>query len=278
MPMPRSLHAARAAFAVLLACLLPCAPASAWGGTGHRLVAALADDELTPTARGEVAKLLAGEPEPTLAGVANWADDLRDADPERGRRTARWHFVNLGEHGCRAVPAACADGACVNAAIVAQAALLADRSRGVAERREALKFVVHFIGDIHQPLHAAFARDRGGNDVQVSIPQRDGSARGSNLHRLWDSDLLRDTGLDEAAHLARLRALPLVIPRDTPVLPPRADAWAEASCAIALRDGLYPPRAKLDPGYAARWMPTVDQQLRIAGSRLAAVLNAALSP
>jgi nuclease S1 len=279
---PRARGAALACAALLLG--LAAGPALAWGKLGHRLVGALAADELTPTARAEVARLLAGEPEPTLAGISTWADDLRANDPDLGRRSARWHYVNIGEAGCRYQAAdACPDGDCVVEAIRAQAAILADRDRGDAARRQALKFVVHFVADVHQPLHAGFARDRGGNTIQVRVPEAfippwaEGNP-GSNLHAVWDGGLLHSAGLDEAAYLAHLRALPLALPVLRDPLPPPAGRWAEESCAIVLREGFLPARAELGTGYYATWRPLADERLRRAGSRLAAVLNAALAP
>lgn len=245
-------------------------PASAWGALGHRLVASLAWDDLDPRVRAEITELLRGEAEPSLAGVATWADELRANDPDLGKRSAKWHYVNLGEHDCAYDAAlACAGGDCVVEAIRRQAAILADRDRPRAERLQALKFVVHFVGDVHQPMHGGYARDKGGNDVQVSLTGGTTDGKGSNLHSLWDSGLLRTTGVDEAAYLTRLRALPLPVD-----LGGDAPAWAEASCRIAVQ--AYPARPKIGATYVARWLPVAEAQLRRGGSHLAGVLNEAL--
>ena len=103
--------------------------------------------------------------------------------------------------------------------------MLADRSRPDAERAQALKFLVHFVGDAHQPLHAGYARDRGGNTFQLQV-----DGRGTNLHALWDSGLL--AGIGERPLLKTLRHLP---PPQDGIEDPQA--WAEASCRIVLRDG-----------------------------------------
>ncbi|MDQ3618381.1 MAG: S1/P1 nuclease [Pseudomonadota bacterium] len=253
-------------FAALL--LATTGPAAAWGTLGHRLVAALAWDELDPQARAEITALLAGEAEPTLPGIANWADDLRANDPELGKRSARWHYVNIAEHGCAYdAVLACRGGDCVVAAIRAQTAILADRNQPKAARLQALKFVVHFVGDVHQPMHAGYGHDRGGNDVQLNVPDGSKDGSGSNLHALWDSGLLRTTGLDEAAYLQRLRALPLTAP-----LPCDAAAWAEASCHLVVQPGLYPPGAKIGDAYVQRWLPVAEMQLRRGGNQLARLL------
>ncbi len=261
------------AFASLaaLALLFHIPQALAWGGQGHRLVARLAETGLTAQARTEVAALLAGEPDSSLAGIASWADDLREHDADLGKRSAAWHYVNIAESGCRYERARdCPGGNCEVEALTVQTAILADRSLPAAQRLQALKFVVHLVGDAHQPLHAGYAKDKGGNTVQVNV-----DGKGSNLHSLWDSGLLRRTGLDEDALLARIGALPAPVSEQVS-LPPPAAAWAEASCRIALSPGLYPASAKIDPAYFDTWTPVAEQQLRLAGVHLAGVLNAAL--
>jgi hypothetical protein len=244
--------------------------AHAWGALGHRLVARLAESQLDPATRTEVERLLATEGLQSLADIANWADNLRELDPELGRRSSRWHYINLGELGCRYdADAACPGGNCVVEAISAQAAILGDRSRSDAERLQALKFVVHFVGDVHQPMHGGNARDRGGNGFQVSL-----HGKGSNLHALWDSGLLRSARLDEEDYLTRLQETagePQAAGEEaaTPV------QWAERSCAIAVE--AYPPKATIADAYLAQHRPVAERQVRIAGRRLAALLADALA-
>lgn len=265
------LFAASLVFAAALA-LAP-VPVHAWGPLGHRLVALLAWDDLTPATRRQIDALLQGEPDPTLAGIARWADDLRENDPDLGRKTARWHFVNIGEHDCAYEPARdCPGGNCVVEAIKAQAAILADTGRTQAERLQALKFVVHFVGDVHQPLHAGYGRDKGGNDMQLNW-----NGRGTNLHTLWDSRMLLSTKRSEADYLQHLRTLPRP-DMGTITLPPPSAAWAEQSCRVATQADFYPRRAKLEQRYVDQHLPIAERQLRAGGVALAAVLNQALDP
>ena len=218
----------------------------------------------------EVARLLRGEAEPTLAGVSNWADDLREHDPNLGKRSARWHYVDLAEDDCRYRPRAhCRDGDCVIEAIIRQRGLLADRRQPDAVRAQALKFLVHFVGDAHQPLHAGYARDRGGNTIQIQL-----DGKGTNLHRLWDGEVIASADMNERRYLRHLQRMPLPAQARIGIDDPAA--WAEASCQFVLRDGFYPAHAKIEPAYFSRWRPTADAQLRIAGHRLAALLNDAL--
>lgn len=247
--------------------LLPAGDAHAWGPLGHRLVGTLAAKQLHGDARREVARLLHGEPVPTLAGVANWADELRDHNPDLGKRTSRWHYVNLADDDCGYTPPVhCPNGDCVIAAIDTQRALLADRGQPDNVRAQALKFLVHFVGDIHQPLHAGYARDRGGNTFQLQI-----DGKGSNLHWLWDGGMLNASGLGEKRHLRLLQGLPHgdILDRDSA-------SWARASCRIVLREGFYPTGPQVSPAYHAQWRPVADTQLRLAADRLAAMLNETL--
>lgn len=266
----RAPHAARWLAALLALTFV--LPAQAWGPLGHRLVARLAEDGLGPQARAGVARLLRSEQAPDLAAIASWADELRARDPNLGRRSARWHYVNLGDHGCTYVAARdCAGGNCLVAALDAQVRILADASRSDAERLQALKFVVHLVGDAHQPLHAGNRHDRGGNTYQLQH-----AGRGTNLHALWDSGLLGTRRMGEAAWLKRLRATPP--PAVTPLPAAGAAAWAVESCRLIPRTGIYPSGHAVDQAYVDAHLPQVEHQLRLAGARLAAVLNAAFEP
>ncbi len=142
----------------LLANTMVVSDAYAWGAQGHRLVGRVAETGLSPTARAEVDRLLAGEPVPSLAAIAPWADELRANDPDLGKRSANWHYVNMAEDGCAYQAARhCPDGNCVVEALKQQSALLANHKLPDAARLQALKFVVHLVGDIHQPCTPATA-------------------------------------------------------------------------------------------------------------------------
>lgn len=255
--------------ALALALTLISTDALAWGAQGHRLVARVAESRLNPTARAEVARLLSAEPTPTLAGIAPWADELRSKDPGLGRRSAGWHYVNIGEDDCHyAVERHCPNGNCVVEALKVQTAILADRSRPDAERAQALKFVVHFVGDVHQPMHAGYGHDKGGNDFQVQY-----NGRGTNLHSLWDSGMLNTRKLDDDAYTARLNTLPKPTFSKRANINADAVRWAEASCRIAIAPGVYPTKRTLEPGYTDTYLPVAERELRLAGERLAVLLN-----
>lgn len=249
--------------------LLVVAPARAWGPDGHRIVGQLAEQALTPAARTQVQDLLAAEPEPTLAGVSNWADDIRK--DEAWRYTGPWHYLNVPDLGCDYQPPRdCPDGNCVIGAIAAQTRVLADRAQPRQKRVEALKFVVHFVGDVHQPLHAGLRADRGGNDFQIAY-----RGEGWNLHSTWDSLILREP-LQHDGGWQRMSARLARVKRDRAAAPTRGDdarEWAMESCALIDAQHLYPTRHTLRSDYLDQHRPLAEQRLRVAGARLAALLN-----
>jgi len=268
----------------LFLCLLPVRPALGWAELGHQLVGELAQASLAPMAQREVEYLLEGEPAPSLGGVAYWADTLRNSDPERFRATALWHYVSVGP-GCRYdADAVCANGDCIVGAIDAQLRALADRSLPREQRRDALKFLVHFVGDVHQPLHAGDRDDRGGNSFQLSLrttipPEayarehfRDG-IMGTNLHAVWDYYVLASAELSTAeySHALQSRPMPPVSPSMVP-----AD-WAKESCRLIEAAGLYPAGHIMNHDYLDSMRPLAEQRVQAAAHRLAQLLNTVFS-
>ena len=278
------------AFRMLILLLLGSLPFSvaAWSPLGHRLVGELAQPHLTAHAQSEVRKLLAGEPEPTLAGVANWADTLRDSDPDYFKRTSRWHYFNTPPAAnCQYQPARdCPNGDCVIGAIEQQRAVLADRKQPLAARRDALKFLVHFLGDVHQPMHNNNRDDRGGNQYQISMRtglQPEAYARdkyvdgvmGTNLHAVWDYYVLGETRRNTRTYATLLRAAPWPPPATALAEPA---AWSRESCLLVDAWGVYPQGHKLDRSYADAMRPLAERRILQAAYRLADVLNRALTP
>jgi hypothetical protein len=263
------IDARRVALALLLACLP--LHALAWGPTGHRIVGALAERELPATTRAALRPLLARSHARALADVATWADDLRDDRRHRSlwRATSKLHFVNFADATCRYdARRDCAGGRCAVAAIERYAALLGDRRRDVDERAQALRMLVHLVADVHQPLHAGYRRDAGGNRYQIQLDD----SRGTNLHALWDTPVLgdrRESWHARAADLARMAM---------PTADGGAADWAEESCGMTRDAGIYPSRHRVDAVYLERARPLAERRLRQAAARLAALLNHALAP
>lgn len=242
--------------------------AKAWSAKGHRLIAELAERQLSPKARANVQALLAADSFKHLSDIASWADELR-GDPTRaalGRATAPMHYVNHADAGCTyRAERDCPQGRCVVMAIERYSAILADRKSSSAERAEALRFVVHFVGDVHQPLHAGYRNDKGGNTYQVQI-----KGKGSNLHTIWDRDVLASRGLDWPQHADALAAAPRLAASGS------AKDWAEQSCRLSRDGGVYPAKRRIDDAYLKRELPVAERQVRLAAARLAALLNRSL--
>jgi hypothetical protein len=239
-------------------------PALAWGPEGHALVARIADAQLTAAARAQVAAILG--PGATMASVSSWPDQIRRERPQ----TAPWHYVDIPiDKPGLDMERDCPKGNCVIAAIASMRAKLRDAATPPAERREALMFVIHFVGDMHQPLHSSDNHDKGGNDVHIVFHGQPG-----NLHGLWDSGLLGRMGKEDelfprlsAASAGRRRKFAKGTVND----------WAEQAHKLAQQTtyGKLPHGSPVEitADYERRADAMIDLQIERAGARLAAVLN-----
>lgn len=265
------------------------APALAWGEYAHRMIGSIAHAELTPAARAEVRRILAKSaavdtpdcPLTTLEDASVWPDCVRGLG-DRFAFSAPWHYQNIDICQPFDIAAKCPDGNCVTAQIPRQLAIVADRKASPAARAQALAFVVHFVGDMHQPLHIGEKNDRGGNDVLAAFGYK--SPDRMNLHRIWDSDLAERALTEPPAVTPRLSAEKRRAHARHDVADWARESW-ELSRTIAypgLRD--FPDtcpakssvRAVVDAPYVAAATPVVKQQVERAGVRLAMLLNRAL--
>ncbi len=275
---------------IALCFLLTPLQALAWGKVGHEVVGDLAQRQLNAKAQAEVSRLLAAEADPTLAGISNWADALRSSDPDMFKKTGRWHYMNYPRGGdCEFVPARdCPDGNCLIAAVNKNFTILSDKTRSDDERKTALKFLVHFVGDIHQPFHAGYADDKGGNAFQINYQGKawkpfknsDSYAAANpnnwNIHSVWDSLIVESKGLDSTAYAAVLwkqSSLPFDATKrsDRPAVD-----WSMESCRIVRKDKTYPDIHVMKDDYLKKNRPVVELRLRQGGARLAAMINYAL--
>ncbi len=260
---------------VALVATLAAPIAAAWGPVGHRAVADLAERQLDAKALAEVRRLLKPVDERNLADVATWPDEIRN-DPTKKdlwKDTSPLHYINFRDKTCVYVPPRdCPDGKCVVGGLQKYVAILGDRHRSDAERLDALRFVVHFVGDIHQPLHAGYRDDKGGNDVQVRF-----EGKGENLHKVWDSGLLGTRDLRWKAYADTLAAEgPVKLPEPIAPLDNPYAQWAEESCRITRDFGVYPNGRDISPVYIKTNLPIAERRLREAGKRLAVLLNKTL--
>jgi hypothetical protein len=245
------------------ACL--CLGLLSWGVTGHRTIGEIAERHLSPQAKIAVDKLLGHE---TMAEASTWADEIRSANPETGS----WHFINVPS-GLSFADFSSAvktqPGTNVYKALFGAEKTLKDNKNSQAQKEEALKFIIHFVGDMHQPMHVSHAEDKGGNTIELSFEGED-----TNLHALWDSKLLDHEGLsydklaDKFDHatpqqIAKWQSDPVII-------------WAWESYQIS--EILYGEvntdgSTKLSKDYYDAHIPVVQSRIEKAGIRLAGVLN-----
>ncbi len=247
--------------ALLLGAAVAPRSALAWGRMGHRAAAKITEARLTPAARAAVRDLL--EPGESLADAALWADSVRKEFPESGP----WHYVNVPITETEYSNKFCGSGGCVVSKIGDFRARLADKNAPRSARREALRFLVHFVQDMHQPVHVGDRNDRGGNDLQVQF-----FGTGSNLHRVWDSGLLEHAYKDEAALVRDLETL--IAAEDTSEWTRgTVVAWADESLNAARCAYLDPVTgdmlrkgAKLGDGYQSTHLPVARVRVARGGT------------
>lgn len=274
---------------VLMALLvLTAPPLHAWGQTGHRSIAEIAEQHMRPDSVRKAHALLDGH---DLAFASTWGDEIRSRPAQFGH-TLNWHYTTWpdDEDHFGADEEDKGSGLLLSQ-IAAQLAILENPQAGKAERSQALKFVIHLVGDVHQPLHVGAAGDKGGNACRVTW-----HGRNSNLHTVWDSDMIDKTQLSytELADFASQSRTPQ---QTRAWRTGNAEAWAAES--KALRSRIYPaevltpttplshltycgpsvaPEAMPALGYeySERFLPALYDRLYQAGIRLAMLLDAAL--
>lgn len=257
--------------------------AHAWGRDGHNAVGEIASCFLTPEAEREVARLLAHGPYDELSTVGYWADSHA-----RQYRTFDWairlHFINVDPETLTIDMASqCPGGECVIGAIRRFVLLAADRSLPIWDRAEHFRFLVHFIEDIHQPVHVVHPDGMGGNQTPVELLGYE-----TNLHSVWDSGLIynrlreyRDRPGDVEpwrlwAYEQRMAITPEDVAAWTSSLDPEDWAREVIEPARALTFHVRSGQA-LGEDYLEATLPTLELQIRKAGVRLAAVLNEAFA-
>lgn len=231
-----------------------------WGFKGHRAVATIAQKHLTSNTAYVVSAYLKGE---SMADVATWADE------NRNNATAPWHFLNLplGLSHEAFVKFVSESDNNVYTAILKTEASLKDKSLAPDQKNEALKYLIHLVGDAHQPMHISRKEDKGGNTIQVRFDNK-----GTNLHSLWDSKLIDHEGLSEA-DIARTYDVATTAQikqwqSDSPM------EWLWESYQVS--GELYAqvkPGQDIDEAYYQHYIPVIRKRIDQAGIRLAGELN-----
>jgi nuclease S1 len=253
--------------AFLVASLLITHYAFCWGLTGHRVIAEVAQAHLSKKAKKELQKIIGNE---TLAWWANWPDFIKS--DTSWKNASKWHYVDLPGHmkkeefiaELKKLP-----GENLYTQIPAMIAQLKDKSLPVEKRRIALAFLVHFIGDLHQPLHVGRDEDQGGNKITVYW-----FGEKTNLHSVWDTKIveMQNYSYTEYAKLLNIAPVAQVTAWQTSPL----EDWFYESHVIA--DSIYdasPNEAKLGYNYDFKFQKVLNQQLLKGGVRLATLINKA---
>jgi hypothetical protein len=318
---PRTRRCGLILIAAVLAPLCAPKPALAWGCKGHQTVALIAEKHLSRHARKAVRKILLNGPvDPKLkryceskglepfVDVSTWPDDIRKERPE----TAPWHYIDIPRGaGPESVQTICPpEEGCLTHAIRAQLDVLRDTGNAPEKRAEALRFLLHFVGDLHQPLHATTNNDLGGNCVPVAwfgkfpeITDREKENYRPNLHGVWDTDIVeRLSNGENSAQLARSldtafhskikswRKLGIDVdawaweghqlaeqmvygklPHAIPVEVPQTARQCSEAGHVSAR--MLQLNEQLDAPYFEAVSPVVREQLAKAGIRLAMLLN-----
>lgn len=247
--------------AASLALLLQPMPAIAWGKTGHRVVGAIAGRHIHARARRAVRAILGTE---SLAEAANWPDFMRSSPDPVWKSSGPYHYVTVPQGRTYDEVGAPPEGDAVTKLRDATATLR-DPHSDRAARQAALRWVVHLVGDLHQPLHAGNGTDKGANDVKVTF-----FGQPSNLHSVWDSGLIDEQQLSYTEWTDWLdRRITPSLARQWRDIDPRT--WIAESAA--LRDRIYPADPAIGYSYVFQHEPEVEQRLEQGGIRLAAYLD-----
>ncbi len=234
----------------------------AWGAKGHDVVAYVAEQHLTKKAKKEITKILDGK---SMVYYANWADNSRYTDEYAYTKT--WHYLNINDGESIDNFKRNPKGDVESAIRLLVAQLTAD-TLSPKKEADAIKLLVHFVGDIHCPMHLAKGTDRGGNTVAVKFFREK-----SNLHRIWDSQLL------EAAHKWSYtewqKQIDILNPKQIKTIQlSKPIDWAEESYIIAKQVYVeIPEGSNVSYDEINKYAPTIENQLLKAGYRLAALLN-----
>jgi hypothetical protein len=238
-----------------------------WGVTGHRSIGKIAEIHLIPQAKAAVRELIG---DTTLADVSTWADEVRGQPAYRS--TGPWHYINLPLGLSRTDFETTVKGMTqenVYSALQQQERILGSTASTRTQKVEALKYIVHFVGDLHQPMHVSREEDKGGNTIQVNY-----AGVGTNLHALWDSKLLDHLGLDDQQMAAKYdHATPAEIKQwqNEPVMEWIWESYQASSKLYAEVDAMK--SRSIDDSYYDAHIAIVQDRIEKAGIRLAGVLN-----
>lgn len=272
---------------LLVVCVGVSRQAMAWGAVGHKVVATIAERRLaqtSPEAAKRAADLLRSNNESrdcqpcndarTFAAVSSDPDGYRQI--ELALVTGDWHFVNIDiEHPAYDPERDCANGDCVIRRIDRMVEILGSRTRSNCEREAALIYLIHFMGDMHQPFHTGFGRlndgrpDLGGNLVKLNFEGQD-----TNLHSLWDSRIIEKQGRTDGQWVNRLLTTTLN-GRDPETLARGTTTdWLNESHVLAQK--FHTTNKPFNADYVKEALPVIEERMLLGGLRLARLIEDAL--
>lgn len=236
-----------------------------WGRDGHAVVGNLAMEQLQPSARSELEKIMGSLDRQSMLEACNWPDAVRETD------LWKWsyplHYINIPRGDFQYLESRdCPTQMCATEAIKRYATELSDKTASREKRWQAFAWLCHLTGDLHQPLHAGFADDRGGNNFEVSY-----NGEQTNLHSLWDSKLIASHTNDLQSLTQLLSELPKPRP-NTPMYQELINNWTNESHELA-KNQVYPASRQISESYEEKSWELIQQRLNIAAIRLALMVN-----
>lgn len=235
--------------------------AFAYGPIGHRAIATIAESYMTDIAKEQIKELLDGD---GIVIIATYADDIRS--DKQYDFTSTWHYANVKDNETYETSSKNPKGDVVSA-INESIAILKDPKSTKEEKAFRLKLLVHFIGDLHQPMHAGHAEDFGGNKIKVTWHKRP-----TNLHRVWDTNLIDSQKMSYSEIAATMKRPPYIDVKE--IQKGNAVTWyAESKELSKMVYASAKPNENLSYAYSYKYYPILKQRLNYAGIRLAKVLN-----
>ncbi|GAA61364.1 hypothetical protein P20652_3241 [Pseudoalteromonas sp. BSi20652] len=258
--------------ALLISAIFTSSDAYAWGQNGHRIIGKIAETHLNETTKTTILPLLKGE---SLAQISTWPDEMR-SDPGVfwQKNSSRWHYINAApgqplslNHSHTKTKESVSN---ILEGIHYSMQTLTDDKSSLSDKQFSLRFLVHLVGDSHQPFHAGRSEDRGGNSIKVAFFKQD-----TNLHSLWDTKLIENQNLSytEFAQFIDTNNSELIAEylQSTPT------TWLEESRNLANK--IYESTTEeVSYSYVFENTPIVKKRLQQAGIRLAGLLNTLFDP
>ena len=240
-----------------------------WGHNGHGVLGILAVDQLQPFARRELERVIGPLNQQSMLEACNWPDEVRETD--EWEWSYPLHYINIPRGEFQYLESRdCPDQLCATEAIKRYATELGNVEVSTEKRKQAFSWLCHLTGDLHQPLHAGFADDRGGNNFDIEF-----RGEQTNLHSFWDSKLIKSQ-TESVPELAQLVAAVPASNLTEIWSPSLVNSWTNESHDLA-KNHVYPTSTQIDNAYEVKNWPLLLKRLNLAANRLALIINSELN-